>query len=700
MDNDSEGLGQILIRQWHTIALTAIAAVMLSVLYILVAKPIYTSTANLRVAPVEMGNVSSATSSNNNLTQDYNDFLETECAVIRSNQVVALAMDSIRDTKTLKGIPHPLDYVRNKLVAEPSKLGRTIDVSFESHSQDDSDLIVDSVIKAYKDYESQAWKDKTQDYIKVLGDSNRQAEEELSRVRDRLRTLAMENGFRPGTDPQNTPQHSAVLSLRDAKDKAQLETLTAHNAYQQAAKAIIGNVDLLRRVDEAEMHPNFSTDPQEDLKKYQGELAIEQAKLTDDLRSFGPSHPVIIADQARVSDMIVRTVVAAKEWEDNAQTQQDSIEKSLDLAVKAEADTADAIREYSRLQEDEARLKGMGDQLDLRSHDLAVQAVVGAVTVEPLSQDVAGDIKPAKIKTLAIGTILGLIGGLTLACVRDWTDDRMRSALAVRNIVGAPVLGAIPAITTAYTAADRGQIVHHEPFGMPAESYRTMRTALQYGLPPNTRTILITSPVAGDGKSTFVSNLGIAFAQASKRVLIIDGDLRAPMQHRLFGLKDRVGLSSVLGGADTLEQAICTTEIEGLDVLPCGPVPSNPSEMLNSHAFTEHLQELADKYDMVLIDSPPVTAVADARILSASADVSMLVIKLDTCTRKQAEAAREGLRSVGARLIGVALNGVNEPGHHGGASGYYQTNNNGVPTLERNAPRSPYASDLGPTTRV
>ena len=143
------------------------------------------------------------------------------------------------------------------------------------------------------------------------------------------------------------------------------------------------------------------------------------------------------------------------------------------------------------------------------------------------------------------------------------------------------------------------------------------------------------------------------------------------MQHRLFGLKDRIGLATVLSGGDTMEQAIQRTEIEGLDVLPCGPTPSNPSEMLNSRAFAEYLNDLADKYDMVILDSPPVTAVADARILAASADVSLLVIRLDTSTRKQAEAAREGLRSVGARLIGVAVNGVSHSAHYGGASGYY-----------------------------
>jgi capsular exopolysaccharide synthesis family protein len=241
----------------------------------------------------------------------------------------------------------------------------------------------------------------------------------------------------------------------------------------------------------------------------------------------------------------------------------------------------------------------------------------------------------------------------------------------VRETAGAPVLGAIPTIVTAYTAVDRGQIVHHDPFGDAAESYRTLRTALQFGLPQGTKTLLVTSPIAGDGKSTVVSNLAIVLAQAGKRVLVIDADFRAPMQHRLFNVSDLVGFASVLGGSDTIDQAVQHTSIANLDLLPCGPIPSNPAEMLNDPTFGEHLNDLADKYDLVLLDSPPVTAVADARILAASVDASMLVVRPQSSTRKQTQAARDGLGSVGARLIGVAVNAVQQGSAFGGASGYY-----------------------------
>ncbi len=695
MDSGADGLAHILGRQWYVIVLTTIAALMVAVLYLLLTKPTYTSVSTLRVAPLDPASVSSSTAGT--ALQADNDFLETECITIKSTSVIALAIDKIRDTRTLKGIDHPMEYVRARLSADPSKVGRAIDVSFDSHYPDDANLIVDSVVDAYKDYESQAWKTRADEFINTLKIGSQEQEDELVRTQQKLHDLALLNGFRPDMDPEKTPQHDAVLSLREAKDKASLESIRAHNAYQEAAKSIIGNPELVRRVDEEEQHAGYSANPEDQLKKFQEELAIEQAKLVDDSRLYLPNHPTIKTDEDRVDAMIVKSVVAAKEWEESAQNEQEAIEKQLVVAEKAEFDIADAQKQYIQLRADEDRLRKLSASVDDRAHEIHLSERAGALNIQVLNPaEIAGEPKPAKARTLAIGMVVGLIAGLGFACVRDWTDDRMRTPQAIRATVGAPILGAIPAITTAYTAADRGQIVHFEPFGDAAESYRTLRTALQYGLPSGAKTLLVTSPVSGDGKSTFVSNLGIALAQAGRRVLIIDADFRAPMQHRLFGLKDRVGFASVLGGGDTIEQAIQRTEIEGLDVLPCGPTPSNPAEMLNSPAFTEHLQDLADKYDLVLLDSPPVTAVADARILAASADISLMVIRLDRSTRKQAEAARDGLRSVGARLVGVAVNGVTRAGAFGGASGYYQ----GPSPLATGIQRTISPSQFGPGDRL
>ena len=207
--------------------------------------------------------------------------------------------------------------------------------------------------------------------------------------------------------------------------------------------------------------------------------------------------------------------------------------------------------------------------------------------------------------------------------------------------------------------------------------------------------MLITSPAPGDGKSTFVSNLAIAMAQTGKRVLIVDADFRAPMQHRLFGLKDRTGFATVLGGEHQLDQVIQRTEVEGLDVLPCGPIPNSPAEMLNDPSFSDKLNDLADMYDMVLLDSPPVTAVTDARIIAACADVTLLVIRPTASTRKQAIEARDGLRSVGARLIGIAINGVRPGSHFGGPTGYYaRSSRNDSPRSRPSKPASTPRSEV------
>jgi capsular exopolysaccharide synthesis family protein len=120
-----------------------------------------------------------------------------------------------------------------------------------------------------------------------------------------------------------------------------------------------------------------------------------------------------------------------------------------------------------------------------------------------------------------------------------------------------------------------------------------------------------------------------------------------------------------------LEGAIRRTGIEGLDVLPAGPIPSNPAELLNTPEFGDYLNDLADRYDLVLVDSPPVTAVTDSRIIAASVDASMLVVRMGASTRRQTEAARDGLRGVGARLIGVAVNGVGRRAGGASATGYY-----------------------------
>jgi capsular exopolysaccharide synthesis family protein len=166
----------------------------------------------------------------------------------------------------------------------------------------------------------------------------------------------------------------------------------------------------------------------------------------------------------------------------------------------------------------------------------------------------------------------------------------------------------------------------------------------------------VTSPERGDGKTTCASNLAISIAQASRRVLLVDADMRAPMQDLIFSMNGRVGLGNVLQGKDELPAAIRHTGIENLDLLPAGIAGRNPSELLNSQRFLDLLDLLAEQYDHVVIDSPPLLAVTDARIIAASADATVLVLRAGKSNRKLSELSIDGLVSVGARMLGVVVN--------------------------------------------
>ena len=219
----------------------------------------------------------------------------------------------------------------------------------------------------------------------------------------------------------------------------------------------------------------------------------------------------------------------------------------------------------------------------------------------------------------------------------------------------------------------RGQMAHREPKSIVAEAYRTIRTAVFFGVPKNeAKTILITSPAPGDGKSTIASNLAIAMAQAGQKTLIVDADFRKPMQHRIFEIdRDEKGLADVVADVLSLEEAIQKGPVEGLDVLNCGTDIPNPSEVLNSDAFARLLNEFTERYDRVIIDSPPVGPVADSQILSALCDITLLVLRAEVSTRKHSQHARDSLVGVGGHLLGAIVNGVRRKhGHYGYHSGY------------------------------
>lgn len=396
----------------------------------------------------------------------------------------------------------------------------------------------------------------------------------------------------------------------------------------------------------------------------------QQLKRLDKSWSEGQARRRGVALAAAVAAVQQRIALAA------------SKEAALAAAVKERnADAAEALvkqAEYEVLKSSVKHAENLVSILDERIREISVTENTGALNISIL--DVArpgsGAVEPRKTRTMTLALALGLVLGAGLVLLRDFLDHRLRSSDEMSYALGAPVLGVLPAISKQGTASEVGLLVHSNPGSFTAEACRTVRTALFFNAEnKDAKVLLVTSPESGDGKSTVTSNLAIAMAQVGQRILVIDCDLRRPTQHKIFGFdrgnRGNAGLTEVMAGTESLENIIRPSGIEHLDVIPCRAPVKDPGETLNQPEFVELLSELSGRYDRILVDSPPVVSVADARILGALCDATVVVLRAEKSRGKVSELARSALESVGATIMGVVVNGAPEGKGGHGEYGYY-----------------------------
>jgi succinoglycan biosynthesis transport protein ExoP len=257
-----------------------------------------------------------------------------------------------------------------------------------------------------------------------------------------------------------------------------------------------------------------------------------------------------------------------------------------------------------------------------------------------------------------LGLVVGAALGVAFALLRSLLDSRIRSREDVERITDAAVLGAF----ADHKDAEEEPIISlDDQFDPRAENYRQLRTHLKFtNVDGGTQSVVVTSSIPGEGKTTTACNLGIMLAESGSRVLVIDADLRRPRVAKTLGLEGAVGLSTVLSGQIDLEDAIQTWGRDGeLDVLTSGEIPPNPSELLGSDAMRRLMHLLEGRYDVVLLDAPPLQPVTDPTVLAAMASGVMLVSRVDGYVhREQLQGGLDSLESVDARLLGLVLTRV------------------------------------------
>ncbi|SDC04040.1 capsular exopolysaccharide family [Paenibacillus sp. UNCCL117] len=202
-------------------------------------------------------------------------------------------------------------------------------------------------------------------------------------------------------------------------------------------------------------------------------------------------------------------------------------------------------------------------------------------------------------------------------------------------------------------------ITHENPKSPISEAYRTLRTNIQFSaIDEELRVIMVTSAGPGEGKSTTLTNLAVAYAQTDMKVVVIDADLRKPTMHHTFSVTNRWGLTSILAGQAKLGDVVQHTYVDNLSLITSGPIPPNPSEMLASKRMTALLDELKGIYDIILIDAPPTLAVTDSQIVATKCDGVILVVDSGKVKRDMAIKAKANLDHVKARILGVVLNNM------------------------------------------
>ena len=285
----------------------------------------------------------------------------------------------------------------------------------------------------------------------------------------------------------------------------------------------------------------------------------------------------------------------------------------------------------------------------------AVAGVEHAGSVLESATPPKAPVSPDKVRSGVLGLLLGLILGAATVFIVEYFRDRMSSPAEVERFVGSSVLALVPEIRSS-----KGPLLlTDDAIAAPlTEAMRTLRTNLQFlAKRDDVRAIVVTSPALGDGKTVVSSNLAIALTQVGSRVILIDGDLRRPRLHRVFGMPNDRGLSGILSGGSTIENAVSGMAVPNLRIIPSGPIPAQPTELLGSAEMAEVVQRVREVSDFVIIDSPPVIGLADPSVLASYTDGVLLVISQDAGRRALTQ-ARTQLERVGARILGIVVNKV------------------------------------------
>lgn len=582
-----------------------------------------------------------------------------------------------------------------------------VEISVQGSQAAETPLIANAIAEEYVNTQMENYKDARGEMETILMRQREDLHAELKTKEQEYNEFRERSGLMSdGRNPHRERQQAyltrlAELSLDETSLTAELSTLDNALRSGGSRDAILLSINkLVENAPAAEVKTDDTTNWARSTEERMIPLLLEQKELESKL---GKDHPQVKASGRRVqftrqflekfaiekraeATSIARPDFIAAYAQSLRQQLQTIQKERLDLETQA----ADAERLARALGKDENedrtrrneidRLTKLFDDATTHISETKVNADIGSVKAQILTPARHGSlVYPRLSQFLGLGAFLGGFTGLALGYLVEMADKSFRKPQDLIREFGIPIVGHIPFFkeerlkgTPVDTKLDRTAVCVHLPRSRPAEAYRSVRTAICFSaLGSSHRVIQVSSPAAGDGKSTLALNLSISLAMSGKRTILIESDFRRPKVHKLTGVDNKRGVVDVLRGDCEVTDAVKTTSVDSFFVMPCGSRPKDPAELLSRPEYEQLLEVLRQQYDYVIVDTPPVLAVTDPISVAPRVDGVLIAMRLSRHTRDLGRRTLEQLRDVGATVSGVVINGVEESDGYGYGSYRY-----------------------------
>ena len=472
---------------------------------------------------------------------------------------------------------------------------------------------------------------------------------EMARIRDDEHIVDLNP---EGTEDSQAPVNSMVVKQESEVNDADTKVATLSNKLSQ--------IENLKGDDLMRMMPTLDVqDPtvQKILPNYQDAIAQEALLLNSGLAE---NHPKVkslrAARQVYTRQLEQQVGIIRQGLERNLRTAQgtrDELRKRLEQINAKQLQTKNLSANYTRAKNAYIKEKTLFDGVRPRAQTQTMELAMPrfAVSVKQVAEPPSFPARPRVGLNLTLGALVGLVIGIGLAFFIEYLDTSVKTMDDVEGLLGVPVLAIIP---------KNINLLHKAEGDTPdAEAYRILRTNIEFNRPnPEANTISFVSGGPGEGKSTTIGNLAFICAQGGYSTLIVDADLRRPVQHLLFDLSNDVGLTNYLTTEIPLDQAIIPTGVENLSILPSGILPSDAVGILNSQRMSDTIAELKVRYDIVFFDSPPILGVSDASVIASEVDQTVIVVQHRRFPRAMLTRVKQAILGVGGTVLGVVLNNV------------------------------------------